>query len=443
MYNLGYLFTPSEKTSIISDREYSYNELNEMANSFACGLAGRKHVGILADNSVNFIAAYLGILRAGATAVLISTKLPESVQEYIIEDSKCELVLTEKNFFEFFKVGAEVSVTVTENDPALILYTSGSTTLPKGVVIPHKHLWTINQKAKNPLLPKVRMLVAAPCYHMNGLSNVEVGLAGQATIVLMSRFEAKEAVQLIQQHRINYISSVPTMIALLLQEDVKELTTIKHIAMASAPVSETLYKSIKETFPGVSVSIAYGSTEAGPGLFGRHPSLPTPELSVGYPAPGIDYRLVNDVLEIKSPSMMLNYSNGNSRFTPDGYFITNDIFRIDIDGFYYFVGRADDMFVSGGNNVYPRKVETVLESHPSVLESAVIPLEDSIKGVKPYAFVTVRSEVTEDEIKEHALQTLSYNECPRKIWFLKTMPLTGVNKIDKHKLIEQAKIYTS
>ena len=443
MYNLGYLFTPSEKTAIIFDREYSYSELDNLANGFALGLAGYKRVGILADNSINFIAAYLGILRAGATAVLISTKLPQLVCEYVIKDSQCDVVLTDANFFNFFKTGTVVQVSVNENDPALILYTSGSTKMPKGVVIPHSHLWTINQKAKNPLLPKVRMLVAAPCYHMNGLSNVEVGLAGNATIVLMNQFDAKTAVQSIKQHGVNYISSVPTMIALLLQEDVTELTTVKHIAMASAPVSKELYSSIKQSFPRVTVSIAYGSTEAGPGLFGRHPTLSTPEMSVGYPATGIDYRLSDGILEIKSPSMMSSYSNGDSRFTQDGYFITNDIFETDDAGFYYFVGRADDMFVSGGNNIYPRKIETILESYPGVIESAVVPLEDAIKGVKPYAFVTVNANTTETAIKAHILKTLSYNECPRKIWIIDSMPLTGVNKIDKNKLIEQARIYTA
>jgi len=442
MYNLGYLFKPSEKTAIITDREYSYTELDNLANGFTVGLSGYKRVGILANNSINFVAAYLGILRAGATAVLISTKLPQTVREYIIKDSQCELVLTEDNFFNFFKIGTPDKISMDENSPAIILYTSGSTKMPKGVVIPHKRLWTISQKAKDPLMPKKRMLIAAPCYHMNGLSNLEVGLAGNATIILMSQFEAKSAVEVIKQHKVNFITSVPTMIALLLQEDVSKLTTIRHIAMASAPVSKTLYSFIKQKFPSISISIAYGSTEAGPGLFSKHPWLPTPEMSVGYPATGIDYRLDNGILEIKSPSMMTSYSNGDTRFTKDGYFITNDIFETDAAGFYYFVGRADDMFVSGGNNIYPRKIETILETHPCIVESAVIPLEDDIKGVKPYAFVTIKNNTTEDEIKTHILKTLSYNECPRKIWILDSMPLTGVNKIDKNKLIEQARIYT-
>jgi acyl-CoA synthetase (AMP-forming)/AMP-acid ligase II len=136
--------------------------------------------------------------------------------------------------------------------------------------------------------------------------------------------------------------------------------------------------------------------------------------------------------------MFLKYNNIETKnITDDGFFVTNDLFRVDENGFYFFIGRADDMFVSGGNNIYPRQIETVLEDHPLVKSAAVIGLEDEIKGMKPYAFVV--SEAKEEDIKRHILNTLPPSHCPRNIWNVDNMPLTGVNKVDKAELKEQAR----
>jgi acyl-coenzyme A synthetase/AMP-(fatty) acid ligase len=182
----------------------------------------------------------------------------------------------------------------------------------------------------------------------------------------------------------------------------------------------------------------YGITEVSPGMFGKHPTLPTPDMSVGYPTPGIDYRIVDGILQVRSPAMFLKYNNVTlNNVTEDGYFITNDLFEVDKDGFYFFLGRADDMFVCGGNNVYPRQIENVLEEHPFVQSAAVIGIEDDDKGMKPYAFVV--SNLAEDALKEYVLKFLPPSHCPRKIWTMDTMPLNSVNKIDKALLKEKAK----
>jgi acyl-coenzyme A synthetase/AMP-(fatty) acid ligase len=218
-----------------------------------------------------------------------------------------------------------------------------------------------------------------------------------------------------------------------------DLSCVKHIGMASAPVSRSLFNSLKSTFPKAAIVNNYGITEVSPGMFGKHPTLPTPDLSVGYPIPGIDYRIVDGILQVRSPSMFLKYNNLDIKnLTDDGYFITNDLFEVDKDGFYFFLGRGDDMFVCGGNNVYPRQIESVLESHPFVQYAVVIGVEDEDKGMKPYAFVVSNS--NEDELKTHALKFLPPSHCPRKIWNLETLPLNSVNKVDKAKLKEQARV---
>src|SRR5262249_32919931 len=160
------------------------------------------------------------------------------------------------------------------------------------------------------------------------------------------------------------------------------------IRMGSAPVSQALMEAIRRALPHVSVTNAYGTTEAGPVVFGPHPGgLPQPDMSVGYPLRGVGLRLVDGgdrtalqgVLERKCPALMNGYHNRpevKPPFTADGFYITSDVFRRDADGFYYFVGRSDDMFVSGGENIYPSDVERMLERHPDVAQAAVVPIDD-------------------------------------------------------------------
>lgn len=450
MANLGNLIKLNRNQSKVAiideDARVTYRQLHNMSNYAAFhlkskGIAPGDRVAIKGVNTIGYVAAYLGILKLGAVAVLINVKLPQSQVEFILKDSNVKFL------WEDPKIPSDVFVEFTpheaqDSDPAIVMYTSGSTSQPKGVILPHSHKWIIEKKSNYPAAVHRRAIVAAPLYHMNGLSNTETTLSGHGTLILLKRFDPIQFLKRIAYHRVNSITSVPTMLALILQhQDVMkklDLKCVTHIGMASAPVSRHLFESLKAAFPKAVINNAYGITEVSPGMFGRHPTLPTPDMSVGYPIPGIEYRLVDGILQVKSPSMFLKYNNlATKNITEDGFFITNDLFKIDENGFYFFLGRADDMFVSGGNNVYPRQLESVLEEHPLVKQAAVIGLEDDIKGMKPYAFVV--STAGEDELKRHVLESLPPSHCPRKIWSVMTMPLTSVNKIDKNALKNQAK----
>src|SRR5262249_21186388 len=120
-------------------------------------------------------------------------------------------------------------------------------------------------------------------------------------------------------------------------------------------------------------------------------------------------------------------------FTGDGFYITGDVFRRDADGFHYFVGRTDDMFVSGGENIYPADVERMLERHPGVSQAAVVPIDDEIKGQKPVAFVVAKAapRPDEDEIKRFALANAPAYAHPRFVWFVDELPLASTNKVDR------------
>ena len=156
-------------------------------------------------------------------------------------------------------------------------------------------------------------------------------------------------------------------------------------------------------FPKAAISNGYGTTEAGPVVFGPHPKgIPQPELSTGYPHPevaaapgarrqGRRRRRRGGALEMKCGALMTHYHKlpeaTAKAMTPDGYYRTSDVFRRDENGFFYFVGRVDDMFVCGGENIYPGEVEKMLERHPGIHQAAVIPVPDELKGHKPIAFV--------------------------------------------------------
>ena len=149
------------------------------------------------------------------------------------------------------------------------------------------------------------------------------------------------------------------------------------------------------------------------------------------------------VLEMKCGALMTHYHKlpevTAKAMTPDGYYRTGDVFRRDDNGFFFFVGRADDMFVCGGENIYPGEVEKMLERHPGIHQAAVIPIPDELKGHKPIAFVVRANgaDLDEQAVKSYALANAPAYQHPRQVIFIDEMPLAGTNKIDKRVLAKQ------
>jgi long-chain acyl-CoA synthetase len=318
----------------------------------------------------------------------------------------------------------------------MYLYTSGSTGTPKGVVLSHQsHIWVVETRLEGQDLSAHRFLIAAPLYHMNALALSKLVCAAHATTVLLPQFTAPAYVEAIARHRCTWLTAVPPMIAMMLREREliarTDLSSVQFVRMGSAPVSQSLMEALHRTLPQAKLTNAYGTTEAGPVVFGPHPrGLAQPETSVG------NREADQGELEMKCPALMLGYHNRPDLplpFTADGFYRTGDVFRRDADGFYYFLGRTDDMFVSGGENIYPGDVERMLERHPAVAQACVVPIEDDIKGQKPVAFVVARSgmPVDADEIKRFALAHAPAYQHPRFVWFLDRLPLSSTNKIDR------------
>ena len=340
----------------------------------------------------------------------------------------------------------------------MFLYTSGSSGRPKGVVLSHmSHLWVIDMRRCTARFGENRVLVAAPLYHMNALAVSQAALAQHHTVILLPGFTAQSYIEAAATYRATALTSVPTMIAMILREPAllerTDLSAVSAIRMGSAPVSEGLIEAARRSFPHAVITNGYGTTEAGPIVFTTHANgLPTPDLSVGAAHPDVELRLVDGadravsegVLQMRCPALMTGYHNlpeaTAKALTADGFYITGDVFRRDSDGFYYFVGRSDDMFVSGGENVYPGEIEAVLERHPDIHQAVVVPVDDELKFKKPVAFVVARPGAAPSEaaVKAFALANAAPYLHPRRVWFLPEMPLAGTNKIDRGALAKRA-----
>jgi len=232
-----------------------------------------------------------------------------------------------------------------------------------------------------------------------------------------------------------------------------DLSSVRIARMGSAPVSQALFAALRQILPNAGITNAYGTTEGGPCVYGPHPDgVAQPDISVGYPRPGQGARLVDGdnmdadqgVLHCRNPSVMPGYHNLPEKtaevLSADGWYDTGDIMRRDENGFHYFVGRTDDMFNCGGENVYPSEVERLIERHPEVEQACVVAVPDAIKGFKPAAFVVAKAGAAPDAaaIKEFTLAHGPAYRHPRQVFFVVALPLTGTNKIDRNLLTERA-----
>ncbi|MBT5051006.1 MAG: acyl--CoA ligase [Rhodospirillaceae bacterium] len=486
--NLGDVFAAygdSERIAIVdlydehNPQEISFRELNARCDAVArglvkAGLGKDDRVAIIALNRVEFVEVMFGAMRAGCVPVMINAKLPADQVQFIVADANARIVFCDPEFEALCAAGTKTVVfgdayrnfgdpgpfETFRPGPADIAeqpYTSGSTGRPKGVLLHHEgQRWEIAQLVSSrDMTADDCGVISAPLYHKNALLAVKSALAAGGRVVLLARFDAEQYIRAIERYRLTMLTGVPTMYALMLQQEELLAKTdrgsVRAISMGSAPASEVLLDNVQAAFPQARINLNYGITEGGPVLLSwKHPDgLERPRNTVGCALPDVEIRFTggpNDnqgVLHTRNPGVMLGYHNlseETAKCLKDGWLDTGDILRRDENGWLYFIGRADDMFVTGGENIYPGDVETMLERHPDIMQAVVVPAPNMLKAHVPHAFVVPKAgrDITEEAVKQHALANAPAYAHPRRVFFMDVLPLAGTNKIDRKLLKEQA-----
>lgn len=463
-------------------REVSYKEYHDACDAVARGLLKRgfqpgERIGVLSGNRAEFLEVFYGAMRAGVVPVLINILQPKDTIDWVIRNSGVKLVFTEAGLralcpddvpaiefddasaqgYKAFQDPGEFTARVPEyNDVAFHAYTSGSTGRPKGAMLSHRaHTWVAETiSGDRDFCPDDRMIVAAPLYHKHGMNSIKCVLVGGSTVVLMRKFDARKYVENITRYRLTVVSGVPTIFAMMMQQrDLlagHDYSFVRLATMGGAPASDVLIDAVAGLFPNAEIVQIFGITEVSAALFGPHPERKLrPRHSIGWPVAGNEFRLVGGsddnfgTLHVRGPGMMNGYVNNpeeTAKRIQDGWYNTGDILRRDEDGWWYFIGRSDDMFVSSGHNIYPLEVELMLERHDDIEQAVVVPVPDEIKHRIPVAFIVRRrgSSLNEEDVKQHSLKNAPPYQYPRQVHFVDSLPTNTVGKIDRRTLEARA-----
>lgn len=363
---------------------------------------------------------------------------------------------------DFLAAGAVVSnavlrerqTAVSPESCCLIVYTSGSTGRPKGAMLSHYALcYGYSEQAARwaGIIGAMRGICNLPVNHIGCLGDLCcVPLVAGGAIVFMERFDPQGMVAAIPRWRVNILASVPTVLQMVLtlpEIQTADLSSLKMIAWGGAAVSAGLLAHIRAL--GKTPGLAYGMSEVPGSISMSDPDASDEVLLNTAGRPMLPLKLVDEAgavvadgaaeVAVKHPSVMLGYFKRPEQtavcYTDDGYFRTGDIGILRKDGNLQLVGRAKEMFKSGGYNVYPREIELCLEAHPAVLLTAVVGVPDAIYQEVGHAHVVVTDDtLTEAELKAWCRQQLANYKIPKRIIFHQQLPMLPVGKVDKVQL---------
>jgi len=501
--SLGYLFdaplalAPSRPAVLQDDLALSFQVLDERCNRLANALLslGAKpgaRIGLLFGNDFRFVESLLAPMRIGAVTVPLNIRMGDDALAYVVNDAEAEIVVASAGLahrartlldrlprvrhlivdgpplagslaYDGLLDNASCELARRRIDPEAIClqpYTSGSTGNPKGVLLAHAgQIWNADLVRKAGAFDQTeRGLIAVPLFHKNALVATKALLLAGGSIVILPAFDPAEVIRAIERYHVTYLTGVPAMYKLILaQHDLlrqHRVNTVRYAMCGSAEVPEELLEEFRRGF-GAPLVEGYGLTEGGPvpiinlrwGVHRRG--------SCGRAAPGSEVKVVADdgttelgpgqvgELIVRNPGIAKGYwrlPEVTARKFRNGWLYTGDLMRYDAEGFYYYVGRRDDMINVAGENMYPKEVEDILMRHTNVRDVCVVPAPHAIKGEVPVAFVVekVSGATNEEELQAFFLARGAAYAHPRRVYFLDALPLGGTGKVDRSALKQLA-----
>ena len=354
-----------------------------------------------------------------------------------------EYVVVEPLAFGRLLAGVEPLPGVSErtcDDTAVVLYTSGTTGTPKGAQLTHANL-AINADVSKQLFalgPEDVVLGALPLFHAFGQTcGLNAAVSSGASLALVTRFDAGQALAVIERDRVTVFEGVPTMYAALLHHPERErfdAATLRLCVSGGAALPVELLRGFERTF-GCVILEGYGLSETSPVACFNHPDRERKPGSIGTPIEGVEMKLVGEdrqdlaagevgEIAIRGHNVMKGYwrrpDATAESIDADGWFYSGDVARIDHDGCFFIVDRLKDLIIRGGYNVYPREIEEILYEHPAVREAAVIGIPHPELGEEVGAAVALKpgAEATPDELRGFVKASIAAYKYPRRIWFV-------------------------
>lgn len=474
-----------------SDKRLTYAELLAQACQLAArlrdqfGVSAGDRVACLATNELEYISLFYATQRLGAILVPVNFRFTASEVAHIVRDSGAKVVICEREFWpsveslksetqlwnfdgpeslieaaalagEAIKTAPlEVPFSATWEDAAMILYTSGTTGFPKGAVISHRMIFwnSINTGLRLNLTQNEVVLTFLPLFHTGGWNVLTTPcLHRGAKIIVLKKFDADLILQLSEREKVTVLFGVPTTMDFLSRSPLFyrcDLSSIRYAIVGGEPMPLPLIDVWEER--GIPVRQGYGLTEFGPNVFSLNEQDSRRKAgSIGFPNFYIDAKVVNESggecdtdeigeLVLRGPMAMSGYwknEMATQEVMRDGWLHTGDLVRRDSEGFFFVVGRKKEMYISGGENVYPAEIEKVLRQLPGIREAAVVGVPHERWGESGKAFVSFEAgqEIGAEEMRAHCLKNLAKFKVPMEFVVMKDLPKTESGKIAKKNL---------